>query len=199
MPTHSTHFYRNWAKGQIDEMDATVTSLESKVSELHADAHVKANQVLSDLRKRRDDFRSTVMKQAEANEAAWIKAKERLESEWIDFETAVMKHVESFATQIEQQRVTFKVQAAAQLKAWREAADKFRSAGKEFAAERRGEVEAAVKRMEADAAMAEEKLHKLGQAGMARSWSALMGALAETRAAFDRANQAAHEAFKRAP
>jgi hypothetical protein len=53
--------------------------------------------------------------------------------------------------------------------------------------------------MEADAAMAEERLHKLGQAGMARSWSALMGALSETRAAFDRANQAAHEAFKRAP
>jgi hypothetical protein len=28
-----------------------------------------------------------------------------------------------------------------------------------------------------------------------QSWSALMGALAETRAAFDRANQAAQEAF----
>jgi hypothetical protein len=38
---------------------------------------------------------------------------------------------------------------------------------------------------------------KLNQAGT-QSWSALMGALAETRAAFDRANQAAQEAFKRA-
>jgi hypothetical protein len=200
MPTHSsTHFYLNWAKGRIDEMDATLTSLESKVGELHADAHVKANQVLSDLRKKRDDFRSTIMKQAEANEAAWIKAKAQLESEWSDFETAVMKNVESFGKQIEHQQATFKVQATAQLKAWREAADKFRSAGKEFAAERRGEVEAAVKRMEADAAVAEERLHKLGQAGMAKSWSALTSALAETRAAFDRANQAAHEALKRAP
>jgi hypothetical protein len=63
--------------------------------------------------------------------------------------------------------------------------------------ERRGEIEATVKRMEADAAAAEEKLQKLNRAGM-QSWSALMGALAETRAAFDRANQAAQEAFKRA-
>jgi len=54
-----------------------------------------------------------------------------------------------------------------------------------------------VKRMEADAAVAEERLQKLNQAGM-QSWSGLMGALAETRAAFDRANQAAQEAFKRA-
>ena len=47
------------------------------------------------------------------------------------------------------------------------------------------------------ATAAEEKLQKLNQAG-AQSWSALMAALTETRAAFDRANQAARDAFKRA-
>jgi len=55
-----------------------------------------------------------------------------------------------------------------------------------------------VKRMNTDATAAEEKLQKLNQAG-AQSWSALMAALTETRAAFDRANQAARDAFKRAP
>jgi hypothetical protein len=103
----------------------------------------------------------------------------------------------TFGKKIEQQQATFKLQAAAQLKAWREAADKLRTAGKEFAAERQGEIDATVKRMEVDAATAEEKLQKLNQAGM-QSWSALMGALGETRAAFDRANKAAQEAFKRA-
>jgi hypothetical protein len=63
--------------------------------------------------------------------------------------------------------------------------------------QRQGEIDATVKRMEVDAATAEEKLQKLNQAGM-QSWSALMGALGETRAAFDRANKAAQEAFKRA-
>jgi hypothetical protein len=193
----SIHFYLNWAKERIDEMDATLASLETKLSEVQADARVKANQVLADLRKKRDDFQTTVKKQAEVNEAAWIKAKAQLETEWTAFETEVKKYVDTFGKKIEQQQATFKLQAAAQLKAWREAADKLRTAGKEFAAERRGEIETTVKRMEADAAVAEERLGKLNQAGM-QSWSALMGALAETRAAFDRANQAAQEAFKRA-
>jgi DNA repair exonuclease SbcCD ATPase subunit len=193
----SIHFYLNWAKERIDEMDATLASLETKVSEVQADARVKADQVLADLRKKRDEFRSTVKKQAEGNEVAWIKAKAQLETEWSAFETEVKKYVDTFGKKIEQQQATFKLQAAAQLKAWREATDKLRTAGKEFAAERRGEIDTTVKRMEANAAVAEERLQKLNQAGM-QSWSALMGALAETRAAFDRANQAAQEAFKRA-
>jgi hypothetical protein len=197
MPTDSSiHFYLNWAKERIDEMDATLASLESKASEVHVDARVKPNQVLADLRNKRDEFRGTVKKQAKANEAAWIDAKQQLETQWNAFETEVNKYVDSFSKQIEQQHATFTLQSAAQLKAWREAADKLRSAGKEFAAERRGEIEAVVKRMEADAATAEKKLQELNRAGM-QSWSALMGALAETRAAFDRANQAAREAFKR--
>lgn len=51
--------------------------------------------------------------------------------------------------------------------------------------------------MRADAAAAADKLQKLARAPI-ESWSALNAALAETRAAFDRANQAAQEAFKRA-
>ena len=198
MTTQSNiHFFVNWAKGRLDEMDATLTSLEGKVGGVQADARDKANKVLADLRKKRDDFRDTVKKQSEANEAAWISAKTNLESEWNVFEAEVEKYVESFGKQIEQQQATFKLQSAAQLKAWREAADKLGRSAKEFAAERRGEIDAAVKRMNTDATAAEEKLQKLNQAG-AQSWSALMAALTETRAAFDRANQAARDAFKRA-
>jgi hypothetical protein len=190
-------FFVNWAKGRLDEMDATLTSLEGKVGGVQADARDKANKVLADLRKKRDDFRDTVKKQSEANEAAWISAKTKLESEWNVFEAEVKKYVESFGNQIEQQQAIFKLQSAAQLKAWREAANKLNSSAKDFAAERRGEIDAAVKRMNTDATAAEEKLQKLNQAG-AQSWSALMAALTETRAAFDRANQAARDAFKRA-
>ena len=198
MTTQSnTHFFVNWAKGRLDEMDATLTSLEGKVGGVQADARDKANKVLADLRKKRDDFRDTVKKQSEANEAAWISAKTKLESEWNVFEAEVKKYVESFGNQIEQQQAIFKLQSAAQLKAWREAANKLNSSAKDFAAERRGEIDAAVKRMNTDATAAEEKLQKLNQAG-AQSWSALMAALTETRAAFDRANQAARDAFKRA-
>ena len=51
--------------------------------------------------------------------------------------------------------------------------------------------------MQAGAAEAEAQLQKMKQAGR-ESWAALSGALAETRKAFDHANQATWEAFKRA-
>ena len=198
MPKHSAvYFYLNWAKERIDEMDATLASMEANVAHVQADARAKANQALADMRKKRDDFRDTLKKQADANEATWIREKARLQSEWNTFETDVRKYVESVGKQIEQQQETFKRQAAAQVKAWREAAENLHTAAKDFAGERRGEIEATVKHMEADATAAEEKLRKVNEAGK-QSWSALTTALAETRAAFDRANQTAQEAFKRA-
>jgi hypothetical protein len=84
------------------------------------------------------------------------------------------------------------------LKAWREAADKFGSDTKQFAIGRQTEIDTAVKRMQADAAAAEKKLQKHVDQMGTQSWSALTAVLTETRAAFDRANQAARDAFKRA-
>jgi hypothetical protein len=194
----SIHFYVNWAKERLDEMDAALTSLEGKIGGVQADMRDTASKLLADLRKQRDDFRDIVKKQSAANEVTWISAKAELEPQWNSFEAAIKKYIESFSKQFEHQQATFKLQAAAQLRAWREAADKLGSDAKGFATEQRGEIDATVKRMMADAAVAEEKLEKsLNEAGT-QSWSALMAVLTETRAAFDRANQAAREAFKRA-
>ena len=194
----SIHFYVNWAKERLDEMDAALTSLEGKIGGVQADMRDTASKLLADLRKQRDDFRDIVKKQSAANEMTWSSAKAELEPQWNSFEAEIKKYIESFSKQFEHQQATFKLQAAAQLRAWREAADKLGSDAKGFAVEQRGEIDATVKRMTADAAVAEEKLEKsLNEAGT-QSWSALMAVLTETRAAFDRANQAAREAFKRA-
>ena len=67
MPAQSSmHFYLNWAKERIDEMDATLASLESKAGEVHASSRIKADQLIADSRKKRDEFQNTVKKQAEA-------------------------------------------------------------------------------------------------------------------------------------
>ncbi len=194
---NNTHFYVNWAKERLDEMDATLTSLESKVADVRADAREGADKILTVMRKKRDDFHNIVKKQSETNEAAWIGAQAELESEWSSFETEARKYIEGFVKQVEQQQAAFKLQAAAQLSAWREAADKLGFAANEFAAERRNEIDAALQRMKADAVAAEAKLLKLNEAGT-QSWSVLMAALTETRATFDRANRALQEQFKRA-
>ena len=60
----SMHSYLNWAKQRIDEMDATLASLEAKAGQVQADSKVKANQLIADLKKQRDEFQTNVKKQA---------------------------------------------------------------------------------------------------------------------------------------
>lgn len=193
----NAHFFASWAKERLDEMDAALTSFEGKVAEVQADARDKASKALDGLRKNRDAFRELVKQQAGANESALTSAKEKLDAEWNAFEMEVKKYVERYGRQFELQQATFKLQSAAQLNAWRDATDKLATAAGEFAVERRSEIEANIRRMKADAVVAEKKLLKLNRAGT-QSWSAFATALTETRAVFDRANQAAREAFKRA-
>jgi hypothetical protein len=198
MPEQSSvHFYLNWAKERIDEMDATLASLERKASHVQADLKGKAKDLISDLKTRRDEFQILVQKQAKAGEASWEHTKAQLESQWKAFEAQVKTYIDTVGKQIEQQQATFLDVAAAQLKAWREAADKFHSAATKLAAERRADVDAAVKQMKADASEAEARIQKLKGAGR-ESWTALSAALADSRKAFDRANQASWDALKRA-
>jgi hypothetical protein len=198
MPTHtsSAHFFLGWAKERIDEMDATLVSLETQAMQMQAQTRVKADQFIGEMKKKRDEFERTGKKQAEAGEPAWDGAKLRLTTELKGFEAETVKYLETFGNGIEQQQAVFQSQATAQLNAWREAAEKLDAAGKEFAIERRREIDATVSRMKADAAAAEKELQELARVGT-ESWSTLNAALAETRATFDRANQATREAFKR--
>jgi hypothetical protein len=192
----SAHFYLNWAKERIDEMDAVLGSLESKSSQIAAESRVTAEKIVAELRTKRDAFSSDMKKQAEASEGAWLQAKQKLESQWDSFQADARKFFEDFGEQLNLQQTTFDEVAAAQLKAWREAADKIQAASAEFAADRRAKVEIAVQQMKAAASATEANVQKFAKAG-SESWTALNAALAESRMAFDHANQTAWDAFKR--
>ena len=71
----SMHVYLNWTKERIDEMDATLASLEAKASQVKADSKVKADQLIADLKKRRDEFQANAKAQVQAGEAALHTAK----------------------------------------------------------------------------------------------------------------------------
>lgn len=192
----SIHVYFNWAKERIDEMDAALASFERQSSQLQGDARTKAQALLTKMREKRDDFQQIMKKQAQASEDAWIGAKAKLEADWNIFETEVQKYLDAVGTRMEQQNATFRARADAQMKAWQEWTDKIHDAAKGYSAEQRVKVEDVVRQMRADAEVARARLNKLSGAGT-ESWSALKAALSETRAAFDRAGQAAQEAFKR--
>jgi hypothetical protein len=193
----SMHFYLDWAKERIDEMDAALASFEVRASQVQGESKVKADQLFNDLKKKRDEFKTEFKKQAEAGEAAWVGIRADLETKWSDFEKQVQAYLALAGKQIEQQKVTFAGVAAAQVKAWHEAADKLRDAATKVTTDRRADLDGALKQMKAGASEAEARFQKLKLAG-SESWSALGAALAESRKAFDSANQAAWEAFKRA-
>jgi hypothetical protein len=196
MPERSSmHFYLNWAKERIDEMDAALASLEVKATQAKADSKVKGDQVIADLKKRREEFQVSLRAQAEAGEAAWARAKADLEPQWNGFEAQVKTYFESAGKQVEQQQATFKDIAAAQAKAWREAADKFQDEASKVAAARRDDIDTALKQMKSDASEAGARLEKLKQAGN-NSWSVLSAGLTQSRKAFDEANQAAWNALR---
>jgi hypothetical protein len=196
MPAQSSmHFYFNWAKERIDEMDAVLASLEAKAGEVQAESRSKADLLIADLHKKRDEFQEVAKKQADAGEATWLRTKSQLEGTWNGFEIEVKKYVETFGKQVQQ--TTFQNAAAAQLKAWRDAAEKIHNAAAGLAVDRRSDIDATLTRMKADASKAEANLQEFKRAGT-ESWAALNGALTESRAAFDRANQSAWDALKRA-
>jgi hypothetical protein len=195
MPEQSSiHPYLNWTKQRIDEMDATLASLEAQAAKATAESKVKAEQTVAELKKRRDEFQTKAKAQADAGEAALKAGKAQLETQWQGFEAQVKTYFETLGKQVEHQSATFQNVAAAQAKAWREAADKFQSEAAKVAAARRADLDAAVKQMKADATEAEARLQKLKQAG-SETWSALGAALAESRKAFDRANQKTGDAL----
>lgn len=191
----SVHLYLNWAKERIDEMDAALASFEVKAGHAKAESKVKVDQIVADLKRRRDEFQAQLKTQAEAGEAAWERAKKDLEQQWTAFEAEMRTYFEGAGKQAEQQQATFKDIAAAQANAWHEAATKFREAAGKVAAARSVDLDAALKQMKSDASEAEARLQKLKQVG-AESWSVLSAALAESRKAFDQANQAAWDALK---
>lgn len=193
----SIHFYLNWTKERIDEMDAAVAALEAKASQIQASSKQATDRLIADLKKRRDEFHAGVKEYADAGEAALQANKAQLESQWRGFEAQIKSYFETVGQELEQQQTAFEDMAAAQIKGWRQAADKLHEDGAKVAAARRAGIDDTVKQMKAQAAEVEDRLQKLKQAG-GESWVILSAALAESREAFDQAIQQASDAFKRA-
>jgi hypothetical protein len=160
-----------------------LASLEHQARAVQAASRAKVDELLTNLRKRRLEFEESVPMHGEMNEAAWLRTKAELDAKWRGFEAEVTKYIETFSKQDEQQKAIFQKIAAAQLNAWQEASDKVHATATEFAAERRADIDAAVKQMKANASEAEATFQNLAQTGTA-SWTALTGALAQSRAVF---------------
>jgi hypothetical protein len=200
MPQQSSlHVYLEWTKQRIDEMDATLASLEIKAGQMTAASRAKAEQLLAELKKRGEEFRAKAKANVniQTSEAALRATQAQLETQWEGFEAQVKAYFETTGKQIEQQQATFRAVAAAQTKAWRESADQLQAEAMKVAVAKRADIDVAIKQMKAQAAEAEVQFQKLKQAG-AESWSSLSAALAQSRKTFSRATRHAWDAVDRA-
>jgi len=198
MPEQSSfHFQFEWAKERLGEMEAALARLEREAQQLEAGSAAKTEQVIADLRTRCDQYRQAMKGQMEAGASAWTRDKAQLESQWKGFADDINKNVEKLMQQVGVQQAVFRDLAAAQCKAWRATGDQLHGAADQFVAEQRKEIEGMAQQMKQEASVAEARLKQLAESG-SRSWTALSGALAESRAAFDRAVEAAGAAFKHA-
>jgi chromosome segregation ATPase len=191
----TAHPHLAWAMWGLDEMEATVASIESR---LHgrADAHPEAHNAVADMRTTRDAFRTSIEEHGHVDEAAFARTKAALEGQWAVFEDSVKDYLQTVGKQVAEQETVFRARADAQGKAWQHAIDKLHESAANLAADSHGEIEAAVKRLEAEAHAAKERLDRLNQAEDA-SWEAMKSALTETRATLGRTHQAVLDAFKR--
>ncbi|MGO9546598.1 MAG: hypothetical protein ACLPPF_17610 [Rhodomicrobium sp.] len=192
-----THHFSSWAKERIDEMDATLTSIEGRLGALHADAKKQAEKVVSEIRAQREIFQEALRKGQHQGDAAWTKAKADLHADWTSFESIVQRYMSEARQNTEQQQATFKARAEAQRKAWQETIDALRGKVTTFAEGKKQDLDAALAHLKADAETAKSNLEKNRKTGE-QSWAALHTALEESRTAFDKASQRALEAFKKA-
>jgi len=191
--TWEAHPHLAWAMWGLDEIEATLASIEGRVHK-RPDARAKAESAMADMRAARDAFRKSIEQHGQVNEGA--RAKAVMESQWAVFEASVQSYLEAIGTQVAEQEAVFRARADAQNKAWQQAVGNLHKSAASLAADRRGDIEAAVRRIEAEADAAKIKLDKLNKTEGA-SWAAMQSALTETRVALDRAHQAVLHAFER--
>jgi len=191
------HVYTEWAKSRLDEMDAAVSSMEAGIKDLQAQARTNAESALADMKARRDAFSAQIDESREAGESAWADMNVQMQANWNSFEAAAKGYMNAASELAEQNRAAFHARADAQMKAWQDTAEKLQAAATDFTGERKADLETAAEKMKKEAESAKARLDSLSQAGT-ESWSAMMKALSDSRASFEKANTAAFESLKRA-
>src|SRR5215207_3781121 len=95
------HPYLDWAKARIDEMDATLASIERQFGTMEANTQVKVEGLLTAMRSEREAFVENLKKQTRTGEAAIAGAKDNMEANWNAFEIKLQKYIEDAGKQLD--------------------------------------------------------------------------------------------------
>ena len=86
-----THLFSNWAKERLDEIEATLAALQSRVDSLQADTKTQAEKTIAEIRAQQQVFQEMLKKQTAEGTANWTNLMRGLEENWASFESLVQK------------------------------------------------------------------------------------------------------------
>lgn len=180
-----------WAAHRLAEMDAGLAAMEAERTTARDHVIAASRLAMDQARLWRDRFAACIHLVSPKGEDSFSRAAiPALQESWAQFEIAM----ENWAVAAEQKNVAFDARAKALLGLWHAAAAAYKAQALTTTAGRRARIEAAIARLERDAAAYSEKFEDLKDAGKL-SWVAMGEALKESRAAFERASDTAQAAL----
>lgn len=175
------HEYLEWAKQKLDEVEATLVALDGSVEALKKDARTEADGAIARIRTARDAFKAKVdaiRPDAAAAKVAADKVYATAETEWTEVELAFQDYLKAAAGQASVVKRALTDRAEAQRQSWQSSLQELRANAAATIDQARGEVDAAIRRLTAEAEKAEAKIGKVSAVGD-ESWTTIKGGLDE--------------------
>ncbi|MBX7199027.1 MAG: hypothetical protein K1X51_06580 [Rhodospirillaceae bacterium] len=180
-----------WARHRLAEMDAGLAAMEAEVATVRA-AVIPASRVsMEQAEIWRNRFADCVQLVGHDPESARFRGiAAALQEAWAQFEAAM----ENWAAAAEQKSSAFDARAKALLGVWHSTAASYKAQALTVVGRQRDQIEAAIARLERDAARYGEKFEDLKGVGRL-SWMMMGEALKQSRAAFERDSDKAEAAL----
>ncbi|MGX1101388.1 CerR family C-terminal domain-containing protein [Amorphus sp. MBR-141] len=193
------HEQVEWTKQKLDEIDATLASLEKSVDDVRGDARKDADRALGRLKaareayaKKVDTLRADVDAARDVADAVY----DSLEAEWDEIELAFQSFLTAAADQADVAKAAVSARAEAQRLSWQHSVDAIRASASQAVDRAHGEFDAALERLDAARFKVEAKLGQASAAGD-ESWQAVKDGIDQTRQAHERTWKKISEAISK--
>ncbi len=80
-----THLFSNWAQERLNEIEATLATLQSRVDTLQAETKKQAEKTIEEMRAQQQVFQEMLKRQTAEGTANWTNLMRGLESNWASF------------------------------------------------------------------------------------------------------------------
>ena len=80
------HLFSNWAKERLNEIEATLATIQSRVNTLQEETKKQADNTIAEMRAQQQVFQEMLKKQSAEGTANWTNLMHGLELNWASFE-----------------------------------------------------------------------------------------------------------------